>query len=295
MQRDLTSVINELDGALAWLGAMGIRPNTRFNEYRKTFVTVHEHLIAGKLAELPGLVTLAHYRTAFIESSYLIEIAKTLDRLRGPRFSEKVRKAVSGPVHPQDEKKSGSKARDFLFELSVAAYFRRRGLPVTLWSERDLITRVPNCTILIECKRPQSEKKVARSIQDATKQLIEHFENYPRGFVRYGFIALDISVVMNPERMFVLGDSYDAINQEADSLFHRLLKDFGLALSYRRDKRVLGVLAFAKVLAYCEPQNCSLSLHKIQPYIHAPRGSHEATLAEELCNYFSPGSFQDSF
>jgi hypothetical protein len=141
---DLNSVIKELDAALAWLGAMGIQPNTRFNEYRKMLVTVRELLIARKLHELFRAVPLEHYRTAFIESSYLIEIARTFKSVRGSRFREKVRTAVSGPVHPQDEKRSGSKARDFLFELSVAAYFRRRRLPVLPCSEKDLITRLPS-------------------------------------------------------------------------------------------------------------------------------------------------------
>jgi hypothetical protein len=84
------------------------------------------------LIELLKTVPLGHYRIAFIESTNLIIIAKTFRRIRGPLFREKVRIAVAGPAHPLDEKKSGSKARDFLFELSVAAYFRSRGLPLAI-------------------------------------------------------------------------------------------------------------------------------------------------------------------
>ena len=232
---------------------------------------------------------------AFIESAQLIVIAKTFERIPGSRFREKIRIAAAGPAHPFDEKKSGSKARDFLFELSVAAYLRSRKLPVLMCSKKDLITRLPACTILIECKRPQSGKKVGRAIKDATNQLKEHFKNYPRGIARYGFIALDISVAMNPQRMFVVGDSVDAISNTVDTLFIRLLKEFNSELTYRRDQRILGVLAFAKVLAYCESQNCHISFQKIQPCIHAPRGSYGSMLAEELCNRFSPGVLPKPF
>ena len=105
----------------------------------------------------------------------------------------------------------------------------------------------------------------------AMKQLIEQFKNYPRRIARHGFIAMDISVVTNPQRMFVIGDSIDAINHRVDTLFRRLLEDFAPALQYERDKRILGVLAFAKVLAYCILENCYISFDKIQPYIHGQR------------------------
>jgi hypothetical protein len=171
-------------------------------------------------------VPLEDYRVAFIESTHLIAIANTFKRIRGPRFKQKVRNAVVGPAHPLDEKKSGSKARDLLFELSVAAYFRKRGFPVLICSDKDAILRMPGYTIMIECKRPQSKKRVCRLIKEATSQLIKHFNNYIRGGALRGFIVLDISVVMNPERMLLIGDSVDAIAHEATALFKRFLADF---------------------------------------------------------------------
>jgi hypothetical protein len=88
---DLDSLINNLNEALAWRGAMGIHQHTRFSEYQNKLVTVQNHRISGKLTELLHTVPLEHYRIAFIESSHLIAIAKTFKRVRGPRFKEKVR------------------------------------------------------------------------------------------------------------------------------------------------------------------------------------------------------------
>ena len=137
--QDLESFILDLDQALTWLGALGIQANqTRFNRYRKILGTVCEHRMAGTLAKLRLVVPLEQYRIAFIESTDLVAIAKTFGRIPGPRFREKVQVAVTGPVHPSDEKKSGPKARDFLFELSVAAFFRNRKFPVLTCTDKDL-------------------------------------------------------------------------------------------------------------------------------------------------------------
>jgi hypothetical protein len=194
--QNLESFILDLDQALAWLGAQGI-------EYRKILDTVREHRMAGTLDELRTIVPAEQYRIAFIESTDLIAIAKNFGRIRGPCFREKIRVAITGPVHPLDENKSGLKARDFLFELGVAAFFRNRNLPVLTHTDKDLITRVSGHTLLVECKRPQSKNGVRRSIEKATDQLRKHFNNDNRGDMLRGLIALDISIVMNPQKMYV--------------------------------------------------------------------------------------------
>jgi hypothetical protein len=131
-------------GTLTWLGALGIQPNqTRFNRYREILGTVLEHRIAGTVDELRTIVPQEQYRIAFIESTDLIEIAKTFGRSRGPRFREKIRIATTGPAHPLDEKKVGLKARDILFELGVAAFFRNRKFPVLSCMD-SLVVSKPN-------------------------------------------------------------------------------------------------------------------------------------------------------
>jgi len=120
--------------------------------------------MAGTVNELRLVVPLEQYRIAFIESTDLIAIAKNFGRIRGPCFKEKIRVAFTGPVHPLDEKKSGLKARDFLFELGVAAFFRSRKFPVLIYTEKDLITRVSGHRLLVECKRPNLKtRSVGRS------------------------------------------------------------------------------------------------------------------------------------
>ncbi len=287
--QDLESFILDLDQALTWLGALGIQPNqTRFSKYREILGTVCEHRMAGTLDKLRLVVPLEQYRIAFIESTDLVAIGKTFKRIPGSRFREKVRDAITGPVHPSDEKKSGSKARDFLFELSVAALFRNREFPVLTCTDKDLVTRMSGHTLLVECKRPQSKNKVRRSIEKATGQLMMHFKNSNRGAMLRGLIVLDISIVMNPQRMFVNGDSDEAIEAEMHALFARFHDEFKSALGYRRDKRIWGILAFAKVLGYHRLENHHINCQGRQIVIHAQRGTHDAILAEDLSRRLTP-------
>jgi hypothetical protein len=220
--QDLESVIRDLDGALTWLQTLGIQPDrTRFSEYRNTLDIVHKYRVAGKLKELPAIVPPQQYRVAFIESTQLIAISKTPKLFSGPGVREKVRIAVTGPVSPSDEKKGSSNARDILFELSTAAFFRARKIPVLINTDKDLILRISGCTIFAECKRPKSVNGVERSIKAATQQLIAHFKNSSRRFMPRGLIVLDISTVMNPNRNVLTSDSLEATFTESPA--HRFL------------------------------------------------------------------------
>ncbi len=238
--------------------------------------------MAGNVEALRSVAPLEQYRIAFIESTDLVAIAKAFRRIPGPRFREKVRVAVAGPVHPSDEKKSGSKARDFLFELSVAASFRNRKLPVLTCTDKDVITRVSGHTLLIECKRPQSKNKVRRSIENATAQLMEHLKNPNRGATLRGLIVLDISIIMNPQRMFLVTDSEQAIVAEINALFARFYSEFKSALRHGRDRRILGVLVFVKVLGYHRLENNHIGCLGTQIFIHAAPRTYNAILTENF-------------
>jgi hypothetical protein len=283
ISQDLESLIQDIEEALTWLEQMGIQARrTRFGEYQRDLATVLEHRASGTVEKLPEIVPREKYRIAFIESARLVEVAKAFKRIPGPRFRQKVRLAAAGPAHPLDEKKSGSKARDFLFELSLAAFFRRRILPVIAWTQKDLIVRAAGATFLIECKRPQSKKGVKSSIKDATSQLVDHFRRYKAGVDRYGMVALDISVVANPQSAYLVVDSIGTLVREVDTLFERFHAEFESALRYHRDKRILGILLFAKILGYHTSENRHINIEKFGVCFHAQPSTFRGILADKF-------------
>lgn len=283
VSQDLESLIRDIEEALSWLEQIGIEARrTRFGEYQRDLAKVLEHRAAGTVEKLPGIVSREKYRIAFIESARLVEVAKTFKRIPGSRFREKVRLAAAGPAHPLDEKKSGSKARDFLFELSLAAFFRRRTLPVLPYTQKDLIVRAADETFLIECKRPQSKKGVMKSIKDATRQLVHHFGCYNTGVDRYGMVALDVFLVVNPSSAYLIADSIGRVVQEVDAVFERFHAEFESALRYHRDKRILGILLFAKILGYLTPENRHINIDKFGVCFHATPGTFRGRLANKF-------------
>jgi hypothetical protein len=282
--QDLEGLIQEIDEAFAWLESMGIDcKRGRFGEYRRNLITVLEHRKSGKLEELQAFVPTEHYRIAFIESTHLTAIAKAFAHSRGPRFVDRIRSAIAGPAHPLDEKKSGSKPRDLLFELSVAAFFRRRRLPVLLSRDKDLAVKISGSTFLVECKRPQSAKKVRRSMEDASKQLVGHFKRY-KAIDRYGVIALDISVVANQQREYLIADSVDAIKQGMGQLVEQFQAQFSSDLMLGRDRRIIATLLFAKALAYHRTENRHVNCERLGICIYARQNSYEMLLANSLYN-----------
>jgi hypothetical protein len=99
--------------------------------------------------------------------------------------------------------------------------------------------------------------------QDATSQLVDHFMRYKAGVDRYGMVALDISVVANPQSAYLVVDSIGTLVREVDTLFERFHAEFESALRYHRDKRILGILLFAKILGYHTAENRHITKNKI--------------------------------
>jgi hypothetical protein len=112
-------------------------------------------------------------------------------------LSSKLREFVSGPESYVDEKpKAGSnKARNTGFELSVIANLAMAGL--TIQQEdglADVVARLEGATVIVECKRPQSEAHMERAICDARDQLVTRYKS--RRQIRphtTGIIALDLT------------------------------------------------------------------------------------------------------
>jgi hypothetical protein len=97
-----------------------------------------------------------------------------------------------------------------------------------------------------------------------------------------GLIVLDISTVMNPNRNVLTSDSLGAIADEMERLLDLFLDRFRSALEHRRNRRILGILAFANVLGYHTPDSRHLNCQKLGLYFHAQPGSYEAILADDL-------------
>ena len=63
-------------------------------------------------------------------------------------------KALKGPLNPTDETGSSNEGRNTLFELLLAAQFRRAGVDIKIGQDADLLIAYGEARLYIECKRP---------------------------------------------------------------------------------------------------------------------------------------------
>lgn len=237
---------------------------------------------AGTTEQLRDIVSPDQYRIAFIQSTDLIEVWNAFEGRGGARFNQKLRSAVSGPDNPIYEKSSSSNARDLLFELSVAAFFRRRKTLVLVGTNKDVVLKLGGFTLFAECKRPKSKTKVERAIRKATGQLLGHFACDRREVSPRGFIVLDISVLANPQYTVINGSSIDTISRRMDSMIADFFDEHSKSLEYRPDQRILGILGFVKALAFLTGANRHLDCQKVGMFSHAQPRTLAGSLADEL-------------
>lgn len=138
-----------------------------------------------------------------------------------PVLREKVARAFSGPLRPADETSANADGRNVMFELSVAAELRLRGLPIQIGEPDILLDIAPG--FFVECKRPFKESSICPNIRSAANQLGENLKNDEGTF---GMIAVSASRLLNAgDKLFVapsedigterLGDMLETLGRES--------------------------------------------------------------------------------
>jgi hypothetical protein len=253
--RQYTNLPLELEAAIQWLDQLGVAySRTRFDYYKKTLQAVESARLAGI-----NLCDVAERLNAFASLFEVNEFVtihlgladRGLDTYLRPRLLE----LVSGPMSYVDESpQSGSnKARNTGFELSVIAHLARAGLTIEQdGGLADAVARLGDATIIVECKRPQSDARIERAICDARDQLVNRYKERKKSALTTGFVALDLTKMLNPtlsvakdeadkDMMSRIGDAMDSLNDRYRRVWDRV-----------RDKRTAGVLYRYSEVAWSE-------------------------------------------
>src|SRR5690606_37301139 len=95
----------------------------------------------------------------------LIRIRRWMGQIDSAAYLDQLKKVTSGK--PFKSQIGADPARDFAFELSIAARFLAAGYPVNVTSVADTIAVVGKHKVYVECKRVQSPSKVIKRIGQA--------------------------------------------------------------------------------------------------------------------------------
>ncbi|MGO8855132.1 MAG: hypothetical protein ACLQO1_05405 [Steroidobacteraceae bacterium] len=265
-----SNLTSELQAATQWLDRLGIAYSaTRFGRYTKTL----NELEAARLAGI-DLFDTASELCAFaplFEANELVTIhqglaGKRLDAYLRPKLKE----LVSGPDSYVDENASSSnKARNAGFELAVIASLATAGLSIRQdGGVADVVAQLGSTTVIVECKRPQSEAGIHRAITDARHQLAKRYREARRSSTT-GFIALDLIKVSNPN----LSVTSDIRRREVVSLIRQrkesVVKMYANSWNSVQEEQTAGVLLRLSVLAWIKEDRTMSWIYKsgITPFV----------------------------
>jgi hypothetical protein len=128
----------------------------------------------------------------FLEAREFASVYAAYKDAETPNLISKLKKVLKGPWTLSEESPKNSDARNTMFELSLAAELKMRGVDVEL-GEPDLVINFPKGQYFVECKRPFKETSVRANVKDAESQLRA---NLKPG--QHGVIAVSLSRVVNP-------------------------------------------------------------------------------------------------
>jgi hypothetical protein len=244
-RQSLSTYLSELDAACDWLYSLGVQPHqTRFANYKNDLSEVLRHRIADTFHKLPAIVSVQRFLDAFIESGELIDIWKAFAGHSNGCVLRKIPAAVKGHPDPAHQKAVGPEPRDTLFELSVAAFFRSKGIPALLGKRTDVLLRSQGYTLLFECKRPRSHKGLKQSLKKASEQLQREIKRRKTRIFTRGVVALDVSLLIRRPGYFLDGRDAMTISTEIDTRVDEVRLKNNCLSETSLGRNVLGIYNF---------------------------------------------------
>jgi Holliday junction resolvase len=265
-----SNLTTELQAATQWLDRLSIAYSaTRFGSYKKTLNELEAARLAG-IDMFDAASELGAFASLF-ESNELVTIHqgladKRLDTYLRPRLKE----LTSGPDSYVNENASSSnKARNTGFELAVMARLATAGLSIGQdGGLPDVVAQLGGTSVIVECKRPQSEAGIPRAISDARNQLAKRYREARRSRPT-GFIALDITKACNPALSVTSDMRRSEVVSQINLRMESLVKKYANSWNGVREEQTAGVLLRLSVLAWIKEDRTMSWFHKsgITPFV----------------------------
>jgi hypothetical protein len=193
------SLLGDLAELDTWLTEMGVPTHSSDRLHR-----LIELLRKLKPSGLALTITREEQRQYMYALAELVEFHQIFTWLKQERpavLRPKLIRSLSGSLDPADESATNNVGRNTIFELSLAAEWRRAGLEVVI-GEPDLRLILGPQEFVVECKRPFAWTGIVRCLKDAKRQLREAGARAGTGASK-GVIAISLSkVIARGERIF---------------------------------------------------------------------------------------------
>jgi hypothetical protein len=162
--------LSSLDTLESWLSFTGV-PSCHSDRIHQLLQVLRKHnpRISGRALTM----TREEQRRYLFSLVELLEFQQISIHLRDEDpdvLGPKLIRALSGTTDSASEGPTNNVGRNTMFELSLAAEWRRAGLCIGI-GEPDIRLRVANQEFLVECKRPFGWPSIVRCLKDAKSQL----------------------------------------------------------------------------------------------------------------------------
>ena len=262
------SIQVKYEEAINWLTSLGVKVHKgRLTEYKKQLdylANNYKNLHQSDSAKLfPATVNVMYEVDAIV---IIYEALKLIPSNELSYIKSKLQKAVNGPLHVLDENKNGNEARNYLFEVLVSArmHLPKKGLSVDLQNISDSAVNFKNKRLLIECKRIKSDKKIEANVRDAAKQLSKGFKEISGTNIR-GLVAIDLSVVVNPNADLLVKENDTALRAGSIKLMDDLISRYNhiwQKVLNNKSKKILGILLRTSLMGVSEERNLMVNCNE---------------------------------
>ncbi|MCY1266157.1 hypothetical protein D9M68_292730 [compost metagenome] len=172
---------------------------------------------------------------------------------------EKLQKGVNGPINAADETPDSTAARNFLFEVAVAAMAHRpdKGVEAILNAKSDTGISLHGKKLWVECKRVTTVDKIESNVRKASRQL-EKILFREIGSGHRGIVALDVSKILNRGDQIFVTRNDEELLASVDRIMSRFIAEHSQVwerVYERRHKKIIGTIIRFSFMASSEARN----------------------------------------
>lgn len=177
--------MDKMKDVLEWLQNRGYGANlSRYSKY-KGYI---DDFYKGNPDDLLDLKNrFEKLNEALQECVQIIQVYEAFKDEKSKGFVERLEKVVYGTDFYNSEKQS-DQARDFLYELLVASWFKRWGYDIDFDQITDVVAKRDGKTVYVECKRIKSIRALEENFKKACKQLSKVEDDTEH----YGIVFIDV-------------------------------------------------------------------------------------------------------
>jgi len=241
-KRDYREILHDLEELEAYLTSLGFRRAPgRLRGIIANLREIEKARAENRLLSLNTHPRVSELVWSVVEGQEFAEIFRGIRGYDPQIVKALMRRALKGPLHPNNETTRSNFARNTIFELLLGARLRRAGASVTLGQEADLLIDCAGGRLYIECKRPLYERTIEENVAEARSQLRRRFDADPHPNSLGGLVAISISKAINPGLNWFMVDEEKDVEQltrDVNRIHEQYCRDYDRQI----DPRLLGML-----------------------------------------------------